>query len=205
MSSKFPEIHLVRHGETEWSASGKHTGRTDIPLTPAGEEAARGIALRLQGLSFQSVWSSPSQRARETSRLAGFGSECVVKDDLAEWDYGAYEGLTTKEILAQRPGWQLFRDGCPDGESVADAGARADRDRCGAARRRRQCAGVFERAFPAGARGALAGIAAAGRRAFRPRYGQHQHTRLRARPHRACHPPVESKVVTCRSRRRPIP
>ena len=127
MSSKFPEIHLVRHGETAWSASGKHTGRTDIPLTPAGEEAARGIALRLQGLTFQAVWSSPSQRARETSRLAGFGSECVVKDDLAEWDYGAYEGLTTKEILAQRPGWQLFRDGCPDGESVADAGARADR------------------------------------------------------------------------------
>ena len=74
MSSKFPEIHLVRHGETEWSASGKHTGRTDIPLTPAGEEAARGIALRLQGLTFQAVWSSPSQRARETSRLAGFGS-----------------------------------------------------------------------------------------------------------------------------------
>ena len=127
MSSKFPEIHLVRHGETEWSASGKHTGRTDIPLTPAGEAAARGIAGRLQGLSFQAVWSSPSQRARETSRLAGFGSECVIKPDLAEWDYGAYEGLTTKEILAQHAGWQLFRDGCPNGEGAADAGARADR------------------------------------------------------------------------------
>jgi broad specificity phosphatase PhoE len=127
MSGVFAEIYLVRHGETAWSASGKHTGRTDIPLTAAGEDAARQLAGRLQGMSFAAVWSSPSQRAFNTSVLAGFGSACVKKADLAEWDYGAYEGLTTKQILAQRPGWRLFRDGCPEGESAADAGARADR------------------------------------------------------------------------------
>lgn len=127
MSNAFPEVYLVRHGETQWSASGKHTGRTDIPLTPAGEEAAGKVAGRLQGLSFSAVWSSPSQRAFRTSVLAGYGSAALKKDDLAEWDYGAYEGLTTKEILAERPGWQLFRDGCPRGEQASDVGMRADR------------------------------------------------------------------------------
>ena len=126
MSGSFPEIYLVRHGETEWSASGKHTGRTDIPLTAAGEAAARGVADRLKGLSFSAVWSSPSQRAYNTCVLAGFGAASVKKDDLAEWDYGAYEGMTTKQILADRPGWRLFRDGCPRGEAAADVGARAD-------------------------------------------------------------------------------
>lgn len=125
--SAFAEITLVRHGETEWSASGKHTGRTDIPLTPAGEEAARRVGERLQGQSFQAVWSSPSQRAFNTCALAGFGAAGLKKPDLAEWDYGAYEGLTTRQILAERPGWRLFRDGCPDGEMAQDAGARADR------------------------------------------------------------------------------
>ncbi|WP_395678086.1 histidine phosphatase family protein [Inquilinus sp.] len=127
MSSPYPELTLVRHGETEWSATGKHTGRSDIPLTAVGAEAARGVAGRLQGLSVAAVWSSPSQRARTTCELAGFGARAVIKDDLAEWDYGAYEGLTTKQILADRPGWQLFRDGCPQGEAAADVGARADR------------------------------------------------------------------------------
>jgi probable phosphoglycerate mutase len=127
MSSPYPELTLVRHGETEWSATGRHTGRSDIPLTTAGEEAARRVADRLQGLSVAAVWTSPSQRARTTSELAGFGPRAVVKDDLAEWNYGAYEGLTTRQILADRPGWQLFRDGCPQGESAADVGARADR------------------------------------------------------------------------------
>ncbi len=125
MASAFPEITLVRHGETEWSASGKHTGRSDIPLTAKGEEAARRLGDRLRDRSFAAVWSSPSLRARRTAELAGFTAE--VKPDLAEWDYGAYEGLKTKEILLERPGWSLFRDGCPQGESVADAGARADR------------------------------------------------------------------------------
>ncbi|PCK84985.1 histidine phosphatase family protein [Rhizobium sophoriradicis] len=126
MSSAFPEIYLVRHGETEWSRSGRHTGRSDIPLTEVGEAAARKLAERLSGLSFAAVWSSPSARARKTCALAGFGSGAVIRDDLAEWDYGAYEGITTKEILAGRPGWQLFRDGCPNGETPADVGARAD-------------------------------------------------------------------------------
>lgn len=126
MSSPFPELYLVRHGETEWSRSGRHTGRTDIPLTEAGEAAARGVAGRLQGPAFAAVWSSPSLRARTTCALAGFGDGALVKDELAEWDYGAYEGITTKQILAERPGWQLFRDGCPQGEDAAQVGARAD-------------------------------------------------------------------------------
>ncbi|PBB38013.1 histidine phosphatase family protein [Mesorhizobium sp. WSM3868] len=126
MSSAFPEIYLVRHGETEWSASGKHTGRTDIPLTSEGEQAAGGVADRLKEHTFQAVWSSPSQRAFDTCRLAGFGERALKKADLQEWDYGAYEGVTTKEILAGRPGWQLFRDGCPGGETAADVGARAN-------------------------------------------------------------------------------
>ncbi|TGV12548.1 histidine phosphatase family protein [Mesorhizobium sp. M8A.F.Ca.ET.173.01.1.1] len=127
MSSAFPQIHLVRHGETAWSLSGQHTGRTDMPLTPAGEAAARGVADRLKGQSFSEVWSSPSQRAYNTSVLAGFGARSVKMDDLQEWDYGAYEGRTTREILAERPGWNVFRDGCPQGEMAADVGARADR------------------------------------------------------------------------------
>jgi probable phosphoglycerate mutase len=127
MNSALPEIWLVRHGETEWSLSGRHTGRSDIPLTANGEEAARKLAPRLQGRSFSAVWSSPSQRASNTCRLAGFDADAVIEPDLAEWDYGAYEGITTKDILAGRPGWQLFRDGCPNGEAVADVGARADR------------------------------------------------------------------------------
>lgn len=127
MGSVFPEITLVRHGETEWSASGKHTGRSDIPLTIKGEEAARRLGERLRDRNFTAVWSSPSMRARRTAELAGFGAAAEVKPDLAEWDYGAYEGLKTAEILSERPGWSLFRDGCPNGESVAEAGARADR------------------------------------------------------------------------------
>jgi probable phosphoglycerate mutase len=127
MSSAYPEITLVRHGETEWSLSGRHTGRSDIPLTENGEAAASRLGPRLAGLTVAEVWSSPSQRARNTCRLAGFGERMVVKDDLAEWDYGAYEGIKTKEILANRPDWQLFRNGCPDGESAADVGTRADR------------------------------------------------------------------------------
>lgn len=125
--SALAEIYLVRHGETEWSASGRHTGRSDIPLTPVGEEAARKLAARLSGPEFAQVWSSPSSRAQSTCALAGYGERRQVKPDLAEWDYGAYEGLTTKQIIAERPGWQLFRDGCPSGETSADAGARADR------------------------------------------------------------------------------
>jgi len=126
MNETVAETWLVRHGETQWSASGRHTGRSDIPLTTVGEAAARGLAARLVGQTFAAVWSSPSQRARRTCELAGFGDRCIVKDDLAEWDYGAYEGLTTPQILQERPGWLLFRDGRPDGEQATDAGRRAD-------------------------------------------------------------------------------
>lgn len=127
MSAHYPQIWLVRHGETEWSLSGRHTGRTDIPLTENGRRDAEGLGPRLTGRSFAAVWTSPSSRARTTCELAGYGGEAVVKDDLPEWDYGAYEGITTKEIQADRPGWVLFRDGCPDGETTADVGQRADR------------------------------------------------------------------------------
>lgn len=127
MRGTYPEIVLVRHGETAWSRSGQHTGRSDIPLTPEGEAAARQLAPRFQGRAFAGIWCSPSQRARITCSLAGYGDKAAVKLDLAEWDYGAYEGRRTKEILAERPGWQLFRDGCPGGEAAADVADRADR------------------------------------------------------------------------------
>lgn len=123
----FPQITLVRHGETEWSRSGRHTGRSDIPLTPSGEAAARALAPRLETQSYAAVWSSPSSRAARTCALAGQGEHRVIDPDLAEWDYGAYEGRTTPAILAERPGWRLFRDGCPGGETAVEVGIRADR------------------------------------------------------------------------------
>lgn len=121
-----PQIYIVRHGETEWSASGRHTSRTDLPLTPRGEEAARGLGARLKGRTFARVLTSPRTRARRTCELAGFAGVCEIDEDLAEWDYGDYEGLTTAEILQRDSRWNLFRDGCPKGESVAQISARAD-------------------------------------------------------------------------------
>ncbi len=118
-------IVLVRHGETEWSASGQHTSTTDLPLTQRGREAAVGLRDRLAGRQFALVLSSPRQRARETARLAGFEPE--VDEDLVEIAYGEYEGRTTKDIRTERPGWTLWADGSPGGETVAEAGARADR------------------------------------------------------------------------------
>jgi broad specificity phosphatase PhoE len=122
-----PSVTLVRHGETAWSASGQHTGRTDIPLTEEGERKARALRDRLAGVSFDRVFTSPLQRAARTCALAGFGAAAKVDPDVLEWDYGDYEGRKSSEILAERPGWLLFRDGCPNGESPADVGARADR------------------------------------------------------------------------------
>jgi len=122
-----PTIYLARHGETEWSLSGQHTGLTDLPLTPRGEEHARKLGARLRGLSFTRVFASPLQRAARTCELAGFGAEAETMPDLVEWDYGAYEGIKTPAIHAGRPGWKLFRDGCPGGEMPADVGIRADR------------------------------------------------------------------------------
>jgi probable phosphoglycerate mutase len=122
-----PEIVLVRHAETEWSRDGRHTGRSDIPLTDRGRAAAAALAERLRERRFELVLVSPSVRARETCELCGLGAGARVCADLREWDYGDYEGLTTPEIRAQRPDWRLWRDGCPGGESAADVGARADR------------------------------------------------------------------------------
>jgi broad specificity phosphatase PhoE len=122
-----PSVTLVRHGETEWSASGRHTGRTDIPLTEQGQRRARALRERLKGMTFGRVFTSPLQRAASTCALAGFGEAAKVDPDLLEWNYGDYEGRTTKEILSERPDWLLFRDGCPNGEQPVDVGARADR------------------------------------------------------------------------------
>jgi broad specificity phosphatase PhoE len=127
MSETFPVVYLARHGETAWTVTGQHTGRTDLPLTPNGERNARRLGLRLQGMSFVKVFTSPLQRAIRTCELAGFGAVAEVDEDLVEWDYGRYEGMRSAEILADRPGWQLFRDGCPEGESPEEVGLRADR------------------------------------------------------------------------------
>ena len=118
---------LVRHAETEWSLSGRHTGRTDLPLTEHGREVAAALREQLRAWDFALVLVSPSRRARETCELCGFGAEAQVREDLLEWDYGEYEGLTTAEIRERRHGWVLWRDGCPGGESAGDVGARADR------------------------------------------------------------------------------
>jgi probable phosphoglycerate mutase len=126
-TESLPEVFLARHGETEWSVSGQHTGRTDIPLTERGEQNARRLGERLAGMTFARVFVSPMQRALRTSALAGFGDRGEVEPDLREWDYGRYEGMRTVDIRKERPDWLLFRDGCPEGESVDEIGARADR------------------------------------------------------------------------------
>ena len=121
------EVVLLRHGQTEWSKALKHTGRTDIPLTEEGERQAERARKILQGRSFALVLTSPLQRAAETCRLTGFGDVAQVREDLREWDYGDYEGLRTAEIREQVPGWTVFRDGVPNGETVEEVGARLDR------------------------------------------------------------------------------
>jgi len=120
-------LHLIRHGETEWSLSGQHTGRSDIPLTARGEDEARALAPWLRDIRFARVLCSPRQRARRTSELAGLGAAVETAPDLAEWDYGDYEGLRSADIDKGRPGWIIFRDGCPGGESAAQISDRADR------------------------------------------------------------------------------
>jgi broad specificity phosphatase PhoE len=127
MNSRFPIVYLARHGETAWTVTGQHTGLTDLPLTERGECNARRLRERLRGFTFASVFSSPLQRALRTCELAGFGPVAEIDPDLVEWDYGEYEGRLTSEILAQRPDWRLFRDGCPNGESPQQVAARADR------------------------------------------------------------------------------
>jgi probable phosphoglycerate mutase len=127
MSKALPVIYLARHGETAWSLSGQHTGRTDLPLTERGERNARALGKRLRGLNFAKVFTSPLRRAVRTCELAGFGGTAQSDPDLVEWDYGEYEGRRTAEIHAERPDWLLFRDGCPGGEAPDQVGARADR------------------------------------------------------------------------------
>jgi len=127
MGEMLPTLYIARHGETAWSLSGQHTRLTDLPLTERGQSNARRLGNQLRGRSFAHVFTSPLQRARRTCELAGFGAEAEVDRDLLEWNYGDYEGLRTAEIHAKRPGWELFRDGCPGGESAGDVGARADR------------------------------------------------------------------------------
>ncbi len=127
MNQAPPVVYLARHGETVWSLSGQHTGLTDLPLTDRGERNARRLAERLKGLSFNRVFTSPLQRAVRTCELAGFGAQAEIDRDLVEWNYGEYEGRRTEDIHAERRDWQLFRDGCPGGESPGQVGARADR------------------------------------------------------------------------------
>ncbi len=128
MGQPLPALFLARHGETAWSLSGQHTGLTDLPLTEQGERNARLVGEKqLHGRPFARVFSSQLQRARRTCELAGYGDKVEIDPDLAEWDYGDYEGRTTADIRRERPDWQLFRDGCPGGESIADVAARADR------------------------------------------------------------------------------
>ena len=127
MNQVLPIVYLARHGETAWTLSGQHTGLTDLPLTERGERNARRLQERLRGLTFAKVFTSPLQRAKRTCELAGFGPVAEIDRDLVEWDYGDYEGRRTVDIHKERPDWELFRDGCPGGESPAQAAARADR------------------------------------------------------------------------------
>jgi len=126
MHGQLPAIYVARHGDTAWSTTGQHTGLTDLTLSTEGEEHARGLRHRLEGLVFARVFTSPLQRARATCTLAGFGSVAEIDNDLVEWDYGQYEGLRSDEIHAERPGWDLFRDGAPGGETPAQVAERAD-------------------------------------------------------------------------------
>ncbi len=127
MASPLPRLYVVRHGDTAWTDSHRHTGRSDVPLNERGEEHARQLGQWLRGLSFVRVFTSPLQRASKTCALAGFGAAAEVDADLIEWDYGPFEGKLTREILTERPGWELFRDGCPGAESAEDVAERADR------------------------------------------------------------------------------
>jgi probable phosphoglycerate mutase len=126
MSEGLPIVYAARHGETAWTLTGQHTGLTDLPLTERGERNARRLGERLKGLTFAKVFTSPLQRASRTCELAGFGTVAEVDRNLVEWDYGQYEGRRGAEIRAERPDWQLFRDGCPGGESPHQVAARAD-------------------------------------------------------------------------------
>jgi len=120
-------VYLARHGETEWSRAGRHTGRTDVPLTDLGREEARRVGQKLSGQRFALVLASPLHRALETCRLAGLGAQAETREELQEWDYGEYEGLTTPEVQVEHPGWTIWTGQVPGGETIAEVAARADR------------------------------------------------------------------------------
>ena len=127
MSETLPVLYIARHGNTAWTHTGQHTGLTDLPLTSDGERNAVRLGERLKGMKFAKVFTSPLQRASRTCELSGFGAEAETDPDLVEWNYGKYEGLTSAQILEQRPDWDLFRNGVPGGESLEQIGERADR------------------------------------------------------------------------------
>lgn len=199
MSETLPVVHLARHGETAWSRSGQHTGRTDLPLTADGERNAAALGSRLSGIAFARVYTSPLQRATRTCELAGFGAAAERDPDLVEWNYGDYEGLRTAEIVAARPGWDLFRDGCPNGETAADVGVRADR----VIARLRAAGGdvlVFSSAHLLRVLAARwVGLPATGGRLLFLSHGQRERAGVRARARRAGAAPVE-RNGRCRSR-----
>ena len=127
MTSDLPRIFLIRHGQTEWSVSGQHTGRTDVPMTPKGEDHARRLASVLDNIKFDTVLTSPLQRTRRTCELSGLADQAQNDPDLLEWDYGSFEGLTSEAIALKNPDWRLFRDGAPQGESIQEVATRTDR------------------------------------------------------------------------------
>ena len=147
MSESLPIMYLARHGETAWSLSGQHTGLTDLPLTERGERTAIRLGERLKGLTFAKVFTTPLQRAHRTCELDGLGALAEIDPDLVEWDYGKYEGRRTADVRAERPGWQLFRDGCSRGESPKASGnsRRSRRAACTRSEGRRPA--FFQRAF----------------------------------------------------------
>ena len=191
-SQKLLQLYFIRHGETAWSLSGQHTGRTDIPLTAHGEDEARGLEPCLRAIEFARVLTSPLQRARRTCELAGLGSSAGIEPDLAEWDYGDYEGQLSANFCKERPDWNLFRDGCPGGETPATGGRPrrpADREASSAGRQRRALLASPIRMRP---RGAMDRIDGGGRAALCAGAGLAQHSRPRSQPPQdACHSSVE--------------
>ena len=173
MPERRPQVVLVRHGETEWSASGRHTGTTDVPLTDQGRRQAEALGGCLKDWSFVLVLASPLRRAAETCRLAGLAASMEARDDLREWDYGEYEGRTTADIRTGRPGWSLWMDGVPGGETAERVGRR------GASGRRRRCA-FRSRPHPARARRTVVGSPSRPRAELRARDRHDQHPGLRA-------------------------
>ena len=178
MANEAQKIYLIRHGETEWSRGGKHTGVTDVSLTEQGRKIARLLQPVLARENFVVVLSSPLQRARETCELAGLGKVAVIEPDLVEWNYGEYEGLTTKQIQSARPGWSVFHHGCPGGE-ITGASRRPRRSRARqSARHRWQRSVVRAWPYPQGHRGAVDRSAAKFRRTLVARHGDVKCARL---------------------------